>query len=90
VLVADRPFICLPEARPFGEQQATASGLARMGAAVVLQDWPEAAVWPSLLAQAKALSSQARQRLHNPQGAQTAAQWLGRQAAKLCAGTMAA
>ena len=90
ILVTDRPFICLPEARPFGEQQATASGLARLGAAVVLQDWPEAAAWPSLLAQAKALPSQARQRLHNPQGAQAAAQWLGRQVAKLCAGTMSA
>lgn len=81
VLVADRPFICLPEARPFGEQQATASGLARLGAAVVLQDWPEAAAWPSLLAQAKALSPQARRRLHDPQGARTAAIWLSEQAA---------
>lgn len=81
VLVADRPFFCVPEARPFGEQQATASGLARLGAAVVLQDWPEAAAWPSLLAQAKALSPQARKRLHDLQGARTAAIWLSEQAA---------
>ncbi|MDR7156981.1 hypothetical protein J2W40_003828 [Sphingobium xenophagum] len=81
VMAADRPFICIPEARPFGEQQATASGMARLGAAVVLENWPKAAAWPSLLARAKALPSPPRQRLHDPRGAQMAAIWLGEQAA---------
>lgn len=76
VLAADRPFICLPEARPFDEQLATARGLATAGAAVVLSDWPAPDQWPALISQALALPDAARRILHNPKGASIAAHWL--------------
>jgi len=50
-----RPFVCLPEPRPFGEQVLKAARLAALGAACVREDWPVAAEWPGLLQEALAL-----------------------------------
>ena len=76
ILAADRPFICLPEDRPFDEQRATAHGLGAAGAAIVLSHWPKPGRWPTLIAEALALSGDARHNLHDPHGVETAAHWL--------------
>ncbi len=81
VLAADRPFVCIPEDRPFGEQQATAIALGALGAAIMLEAWPSAVQWPSLIRQAKMLSSHARKGLHDPRGATATANWLATMAA---------
>lgn len=73
VLAADRPFVCLPQDRPYGEQHATAQQLAKSGAAVVMTQWPSPDQWPSLISQARALPSAARNALHDPDGARSAA-----------------
>ncbi len=46
---ARRRFLCLPEARPYGEQVVKARALAERGAAVVSETWP-GAEWPELIA----------------------------------------
>lgn len=76
VLAADRPFICLPEDRPFDEQHATAQGLSAVGAALILPRWPEPERWSGLIASALALPSEARRRLHDLEGARAAARWI--------------
>jgi predicted glycosyltransferase len=45
-------FICIPETRPFDEQQSVGKGLAAAGLAIYCPVWPGADSWPSLLAQA--------------------------------------
>lgn len=76
ILSADRPFICIPEDRPFGEQRATAQRLHEVGAALVLSAWPEPTRWPDVIAAALALQPDARRRLHDPDGARAAARWI--------------
>jgi len=76
ILAADRPFVCIPESRPFDEQRATALGLARSGAAVVLPQWPKPESWAALMEEALALRPEARRRLHDPAGADAAARWI--------------
>jgi hypothetical protein len=76
VLEADRPFICLPQDRPYGEQRATAQRLSECGAALVLPAWPDADCWTGLINEARALPAEARRNLHNPNGAHAAAQWI--------------
>jgi predicted glycosyltransferase len=76
VIAVGRPFICLPQERPFGEQMVKAGRLQALGAAVVLDSWPPAAAWPALLCQAQNLDSRAIRRLHDPAGATRAATWL--------------
>jgi predicted glycosyltransferase len=83
VLAADRPFICIPEHRPFGEQRATAAGLAATKAALTLPEWPEAASWPCLIEQALRLPSSARRALHDPDGAIRAGEWLAQMSGSL-------
>jgi predicted glycosyltransferase len=53
VLAAARPFICIPEDRPYDEQRLKAAALKRLDAAVVLNGWPSAHEWPTLLASAE-------------------------------------
>lgn len=81
VMAADRPFICIPEPRPFGEQEATGVRLGALGAAVALPFWPDATSWPDLIDRAMALPPQARRSLSDAQGSQKAAAWLARHAA---------
>lgn len=76
VLAADRPFICLPQARPFDEQLSTARALERVGAAVVLDNWPEADGWPELLNRARAPVGDARRRLVGTDEAADVRQWI--------------
>lgn len=81
VMASDRPFVCIPEPRPFGEQHATASGLHRTGAAIVRHAWPDAQDWPAIIASALALGPAGRRTLHDPQAAAKLARWLEAQAA---------
>lgn len=76
VLAADRPFLCIPEGRPFGEQNATAAGLHAAGAALVHDAWPAAEKWPELIDRTIALGSDGGHALHDPRGVQNAATWL--------------
>ncbi|MBW4332212.1 glycosyltransferase [Stakelama sp. CBK3Z-3] len=52
VLARRKPFLCLPEARPFDEQRSKARRLAALEAAVVIWTWPPASDWPLLIARA--------------------------------------
>ena len=76
VLAANRPFICLPEARPYEEQVMTAAGLEAAGAAVVQRGWPAPGSWAPLLKQAQALSPEARVRLVDRNGPAKAARYI--------------
>lgn len=49
VAAARKPFIALPQARPFDEQVAQARILQKHGLADVAWSWPEASTWPVLL-----------------------------------------
>lgn len=83
ILAAGRPFVCLPEPRPYAEQVAKAERLAACGAARVHASWPEPAAWPHLIAEAEAQDPQRRSALHDPQGAAHAAAWIRSIAARL-------
>ena len=65
VAAAGRAFVCLPQARPFDEQQRQAEALARIGAAVTCSAWPAPEAWPGLLRRAEALDPAAWSRLHD-------------------------
>lgn len=49
VAAARRPLICIPEDRPFREQEHQARVLADHGLAAVVSKWPAAERWPELL-----------------------------------------
>lgn len=89
VLASDKAFICIPEARPFGEQQATATRLGQLGAAVVLPQWPPPASWPRLIDAACTAPATARRALHQANGAASAAAWLSDLARQISAKTKA-
>lgn len=76
VLAAGRPFICIPEPRPYEEQSTTAARLEAVGAAVVHPTWPTPAQWPGLLDRARQLPLTMRAGLFDPVGPQTAARHL--------------
>ncbi len=76
VIAAGRPFICLPQSRPFAEQLSKARRLEALGAALVLERWPDASEWPGLIAAAQALNPAALSRLHDPDGPAKTAQFL--------------
>jgi predicted glycosyltransferase len=73
VLAAGRPFVVLPEPRPFDEQGSKAARLDELGAAVGLDRWPAPDAWPAILARARALRRQDQTRLHDPGGPARAA-----------------
>ncbi|KQN08588.1 glycosyltransferase [Sphingobium sp. Leaf26] len=77
VMAVDRPFVCIPQERPYAEQRMTAQRLGEIGAALVLDRWPEPERWSGHIMDALALPSRARRKLHVPDGARLAAQWLG-------------
>jgi len=76
VIAQQRPFICLPQSRPFREQACKARRLAALGAAIVLDTWPDAPEWPAVIRAAQALNPGALRRLHDPDGARHAADFL--------------
>ncbi|WP_044042877.1 glycosyltransferase family 28 protein [Caballeronia insecticola] len=69
-------FICIPEARPFGEQQATARVLDAAKLAISLSAWPPAQEWPSLLIRAERLRASAWDRYATDRGAERAARFI--------------
>jgi predicted glycosyltransferase len=73
VIAAGKPFVAIPEPRPFGEQASKAAQLERLGAAITLASWPAPSAWPDILAKARALRPQDINRLHDGHGAKTAA-----------------
>ncbi|KQN33676.1 glycosyl transferase [Sphingomonas sp. Leaf38] len=68
VLAARRPFVCLPEDRPFDEQRSKARQLVAAGAALSCND-PATADWPSLLAKVEHRDPAAQAALDDPRGA---------------------
>lgn len=69
VAAAGKRFICLPEPRPYGEQTTKATALARLGAAVVQEGWPDVGNWPDLVARASALDPAVIGGLADPEAA---------------------
>lgn len=66
VAAAGKPFICLPEPRPFDEQVVKARALAGCRAAIVREVWPND--WPAVVAEAAALDPAAITGLVRPDG----------------------
>lgn len=69
VIAIGRPFICCPEPRPFDEQIQKARALQSAGAALVIEQWPPADRWTSLLADAQQLDRRQLTALGDPDGA---------------------
>lgn len=76
VLAAEKPFICIPEPRPFDEQIATAAGLDRANAAIVRSAWPSLSEWPELIVAAMRIDPERQRALSDPQGPQKLARWI--------------
>lgn len=76
VLAAEKPFICIPQPRPFDEQVATATGLDQARAAVVRSAWPSPSEWPELLDAATQIDPERRRALSDPLGPQKLARWI--------------
>jgi hypothetical protein len=76
VAAAGRPFVCIPEERPFGEQRAKAAALDAAGAAVVLPAWPAPRAWPNVLSRARELDTRRLSTFHDPGGASAAAAFI--------------
>lgn len=68
VLAARRPFICIPEPRPFDEQRSKAMALQRAGAAIAVERWPDADDWQVILASARGIDPRAQAALHDDDG----------------------
>jgi hypothetical protein len=69
VLAARRPFMAIPEQRPFDEQVQKARALQHAGAAVALEKWPEAGQWDAVFASARRLDPAHQAALDDPDGA---------------------
>ncbi|MET0239934.1 MAG: glycosyltransferase [Sphingobium sp.] len=76
VLAARRPFLCIPEDRPFDEQRVKARRLHAAGAAITSANWPAPDDWPDLIERAHALATDNCARLDDPDGARRTARWL--------------
>lgn len=76
VLSARRPFICLPEPRPFDEQASKANRLAAVGAAIVRHDWPHSQEWRGLIDRAIAQNQHWPACLECESGPERVARWL--------------
>jgi glycosyl transferase family 28 len=85
VAAARRPAVVLPQQRPFGEQAATATVLARAGLAVVRRSWPTAAEWPSVLDEAVELGGDRWAEWSPGDGARRAADMIDELAGSACA-----
>lgn len=69
VIALDRPFICIPEPRPFDEQVQKAQSLKALRAAVILEVWPQVREWAQLLKEAQNLNPSCLIALGDPDGA---------------------
>jgi hypothetical protein len=78
VIAHRKPFVCVPEPRPFEEQLSKARRLSALGAAVVCLELPAAGLWGELITRARGLDPEAIGRLGCSNGADTAARWLRR------------
>ncbi|HUD95805.1 glycosyltransferase [Sphingobium sp.] len=88
VMAANRPFVCIPERRPYGEQEATALRLGEIGAAIVCPVVPRPNEWAAVIAAAFAMSDAPRRALHDDEGTAKAAEWIAGQASQaVAAGT---
>jgi hypothetical protein len=76
VAAARRPAVVVAQPRPFGEQEATAAAVDRLGIAVGLAAWPDAAAWPDFLERALALGGDGWTRWSTGDGARQAARHL--------------
>lgn len=77
VLAHRRPFVCVPEERPFDEQRSKARRLAALGAAVVVWTWPCPFEWPALLERSLAQRREGwPSALATPDGVGRVADWL--------------
>jgi hypothetical protein len=85
VIAAGKPFICLAQDRPYGEQRAQASRLESLGAALNASSWPRACEWPALLERALGLDTAVLALLHDPQGARKVAAYIAAFAEQACA-----
>lgn len=74
VALTDAAVIVIPQHRPFAEQHATATALARAGLTVELTEWPTRDRWPALLTGTLALDRSAWSRLQVRGAAARAAQ----------------
>ncbi len=68
VAAARRPFVCLPQERPFDEQLDQAHALEALGVAVVCREWPDD--WAVVLDRAAALDTERWSLLHDGRGAE--------------------
>ena len=71
VIAAGKPFVCIPEPRPFDEQIQKAHALEAAGAAIVMLRWPDADSWDRLLDRAMTLDRDCLNGLGHPDGAAT-------------------
>ncbi len=69
IAAARRPFVCLPQARPFDEQRRRADALDALGVAVVAERWPAPDRWPAILDAAAGLDPGRWAALHDGHGA---------------------
>jgi hypothetical protein len=76
VLSGRRPFICLPEPRPFEEQVSKARGLAAAGGALVPDGWPQPLQWSGLIGEAITLAHDWPSSLSASVGPAGVAEWL--------------
>lgn len=76
VLAHRKPFVCIPEQRPYDEQAAKAERLSALGAAIVPAVWPEPGQWPGLVERAMRIDPAIAQRLTRGGGAGRVARWL--------------
>ena len=76
IATAGTPYVCIPEARPFREQVSKAEVLNQLGAAVVLNQWPEAERWPELLERVTQTNLVALAALIDPDGARNCARYI--------------
>ena len=68
VLAARRPFVCIPEPRPFDEQRSKATALQRAGAAITVERWPDADDWSDILESARGIDPHAQAALDDHDG----------------------
>jgi hypothetical protein len=76
LLASHKPFICIPETRPYDEQLSKARALGQQGVALTLESWPEASRWPSLVDEAIDLAGLAPHDLDDAQGIAKAAAFI--------------